>query len=515
MFYYLICFTLLGCGLISCTPDITGFENAEEDEGFYYARVLQKSDTVSIFDSLNVGFEAYASTSCTLKISSHDDYCSLMVFSDTLKEDFAFYSGADEGFRFFVFSLRKNGRLDLDTFSLLILKDSPVMKEYGDKTVVENEPLLIKAGYTDLFGYADSAFFVIRGGPGNPQPAVEEKAVFITINDTCLIKSSSCSVSVVFPYNGMYDASMYVKDDDANYSDTLEFKVYCQEKLQKPLITYPEDGSDGISINPVVKWMYPGKEDSEAGFFCRIFSDSSDTIISSPDIEFTPGLLVFSSDYQIYAAAFSEDDTLYSDTVFFSTEAQEKFPPSVPIQLCEYENCLDTTPVILNWKASIDSEEDSVYYILELRESGNSGFDEYFVSDTFFTVSSLQFGKEYLWQVRAADSDGMVSETSEQRSFFICNPPDAPPEPCEIDTVFYRNADTVEVRIERSKEADWDNYVLYISRDSVFLPGDSLISKDTHPFDTVFYILDNILSENTVYYIGSAVSDLGGSTGFS
>lgn len=97
----------------------------------------------------------------------------------------------------------------------------------------------------------------------------------------------------------------------------------------------------------------------------------------------------------------------------------ENTAPSIPAQVFPLNNtlCIDNK-VVLEWKPSTDTENNSISYKIELSE--NSSFTPIAISETSLTTSkwiTLAKGKAYFWRVKAVDSKKAESEYSTVSQF--------------------------------------------------------------------------------------------------
>tara|TARA_R110002033_G_C3897451_1_gene240038 strand:+ start:22351 stop:23055 length:705 start_codon:yes stop_codon:yes gene_type:complete len=104
-----------------------------------------------------------------------------------------------------------------------------------------------------------------------------------------------------------------------------------------------------------------------------------------------------------------------------STDSAENTAPSKPTQVYPLNNtlCIDN-PVVFEWGASTDKENNSISYKIEISE--NSSFSPLSFNETSLTTSKsieLTKGKAYYWRVKAIDSKNAESEYSPTSQFLV------------------------------------------------------------------------------------------------
>lgn len=107
------------------------------------------------------------------------------------------------------------------------------------------------------------------------------------------------------------------------------------------------------------------------------------------------------------------DDSTINLIFEMEIETANNRPPNAPILDTPPNNSIDVeTEVQLIWSGS-DPDEDNLTYSIEILNDSNSEILEFTnLTDTTYTVSGLQYGLKYFWQVTATDdiNDPTLSE---------------------------------------------------------------------------------------------------------
>lgn len=95
--------------------------------------------------------------------------------------------------------------------------------------------------------------------------------------------------------------------------------------------------------------------------------------------------------------------------IFLDVSTDANRPPTEPIVISPADCSIDqTTGLKLSWTASDPNANDSLFYDIYIRESGQLA-DELIassISDTSYVLENLKFGTSYLWYVVVEDQEG-------------------------------------------------------------------------------------------------------------
>lgn len=144
---------------------------------------------------------------------------------------------------------------------------------------------------------------------------------------------------------------------------------------------------------------------------------ASNTVFTNATGAFTISTIE-SGDYSVQAdidgfvTAFEAANIIVGETTDVVIELErnttQNNPPTPAILLePEDDEIIQSTEVQFLWSANDPDEDDELTFTLELRNDINTDVERFEeIVDTTFTVSSLQFGLKYFWQIISIDEEG-------------------------------------------------------------------------------------------------------------
>jgi len=221
-------------------------------------------------------------------------------------------------------------------------------------------------------------------------------------------------------------------DDDTNYPPS------------SPVITYPYDGAESMSIRPTLMWTCSDLDGDELRFDWRITTYPTPSTIFSgyesteyshvwnsegtplePETEYV--LIVYAND--------GTNDLVESTPRTFTTGTGLNNPPSRPL-LNPYDDEIDVDPeaLRLTWYC-FDPDGDPVVYDVQFGEPPVMTVVSEGQTERSYDIGTLEYGKSYWWDIVARDDQGgrTISFIHDFTTEEANNPPEVPSATYPVD----------------------------------------------------------------------------------